>query len=60
MSHNLYPKVYVVQIIMSYKQIMSCKFFCVVEHMMSFKKLCRSTLYVAQGPKFGTYSDWGF
>jgi len=47
MSHNLYPKVYVVQIIMSYKYIMSFELIYVFQHIMSFKKLCRLTMYVA-------------
>jgi len=46
MSHNLYLKVYVVQMIMSYKHIMSCKFIYVVQHIMSFKILCRLRIYV--------------
>jgi len=47
MSHNLYPKVYVAWIIMSYNQIMSCKIIDVAQHIMSFKKLCGLTLYVS-------------
>ena len=47
MSHNLYPKVYVVQIIMSYKYIMSFQLIYVVQHIMSFKKLYRLRIFVA-------------
>jgi len=32
---------------MSYKYIMSYKFIYVVQHIMSFKKLCRLRIYVA-------------
>jgi len=47
MSHNFYPKFYVVQNCMSYKYIMSFKLIYVVQHIMSFKKLYRLTMYVA-------------
>ena len=47
MSHNFYPKFYVVPKFMSYKYIMSFKLIYVVQHIMSFKKLCRLTMYVA-------------
>ena len=46
MSHKFNPKVYVIQVIMSYKYIMSFKLIYVVQHIMSFKKLCRLTMYV--------------
>jgi len=47
MSHNLYLKVYVIYIIVSYKYIMSFKLNYVVQHTISFKKSCRLRMYVA-------------
>jgi len=47
MSHNFYLMVYVVWIIMSYKNNMSFKIIYVVRHIMSLKKLCRLKMYVA-------------
>ena len=46
MSYNFYPNFYVVQIFMSYKNIMSFKLIYVLQHIMSFKKLCRLAMYV--------------
>jgi len=40
MSDNLYPMFYVVWIIMSYNQIVSCNIIYVGQHIMSSMKLC--------------------
>jgi len=47
MLYNLYPKVFVLWTIMSYKHIMSFKLMYVVQHIVSFERLCCLTLYVA-------------